>query len=1281
MAPPPVLRCSPVRERHKRGRSVESTPRDRDKDDELALFQDMLTKEKDNFLHHSGDDSDESISLKLKGLSDFRLSISTPVNRESNDLMNNDADKNDYDWLLTPPDTPLFPSLDEETVPVKLSQRGRPQSQPICISRGSRTETSTRACRSSASPRRSSPSSGSSSINAFSKRRTSPGPSASVSPTLRSLTPSVRPSTATSKPSTPPIRSTTPTLRRSSTSSGGSVVRAGSSSGKAIRGSSSSPKLQSWHSNNPEFAAEAPPNLRTSISDRPLSTTRGSSPASRRGSSPASRRGSSPASGHGMESGIASRRQSVSPTVSRSASSSNSHDRDRLSSQSKGSAVSSCEDEMDSVQSTFSGKRRTNTIGMMGRQVIRKQEPYPHSKIQSFSRRPTRSTMTVNISMSSAPKKSFDSAWNQTDVRRNSQSMFRPLLSSAPATSFYASKATSIQRRTYSMNSSMTTSSNASSEQGASVVPDTEGTDQDDVGSEWEKNLFPHVQEDVLVVDKMEVKIKDAKTCSIGTAGQQEDGPECTGTDSISVTTDIHLDAHDDCNFSEIKLRDSDNWKNGKVVEDINGKNLPSFIDDGISDCSHSDAVGYTIPNDHLAGMVEVRVADSDSQRKESALNVIDDSADSSFVDIQEDVPGKNPIHDKYNDGNWRYLQAPLQSDLNTDSMQKLNRSSRQGTCMLKSTEKQDIEIGSFPLNRAEEFEPRYVKDNNCIESVAEIGKQIATNKLAEAKQQNSVSKLIGNEATKQYGIRDDPRCITSILLQDTLGEVALDGKGELSHVSAASMNRLSRANSCKWPAVHAKAVNTTDLREEGSHLRRSLNDLKSTRYEENASTSQSSNACLMKQTEIRIIRQMNSRKLDIDNFAMSSNIKGPSSMSNSATRVQNGTFQTPAHCEKSAMEVGDSFIDVFESASCVQPGTLEHDAYAAAEEPGSRHQCGTSESLTGNNFIESVSISQDNSKVAEMDTKMKEKVALKITIEEQRRQYDIVSTMETQDRQYVCTENFDLSETRCSCSERVGENGTVEKKHAVAQHHEQYREAADNDCDLLSVANDCCVQSSSDFVVSNENTAQERRFNGSLDSDKCSQTEISASPSDQNTLEIPSKPCAPPTSEENSQSQDICSKHPKPDGSKEEPIHVFHEEYTIQTDAPRGLSRSLTLEEATDTILFCSSIVHDLAYKAATIAMEKENCSLTEVPRPMVTIVGKAEVDHRNSCARAAGRRTSKFQKTKSRQTTSHLQAPSTNIENGLKNQDPVMHVVTIPQSVDTVKPPTINSKCNCTI
>ncbi|MCI13252.1 hypothetical protein A2U01_0034368, partial [Trifolium medium] len=39
--------------------------------------------------------------------------------------------------LLTPPDTPLFPSLDEDPPHTNVASRGRPQSKPITISRSS----------------------------------------------------------------------------------------------------------------------------------------------------------------------------------------------------------------------------------------------------------------------------------------------------------------------------------------------------------------------------------------------------------------------------------------------------------------------------------------------------------------------------------------------------------------------------------------------------------------------------------------------------------------------------------------------------------------------------------------------------------------------------------------------------------------------------------------------------------------------------------------------------------------------------------------------------------------------------------------------------------------------------------------------------------------------------------------------------------------------------------------------------------------------------------------
>ena len=45
--------------------------------------------------------------------------------------------------------------------------------------------------------------------------------------------------------------------------------------------------------------------------------------------------------------------------------------------------------------------------------------------------------------------------------------------------------------------------------------------------------------------------------------------------------------------------------------------------------------------------------------------------------------------------------------------------------------------------------------------------------------------------------------------------------------------------------------------------------------------------------------------------------------------------------------------------------------------------------------------------------------------------------------------------------------------------------------------------------------------------------------------------------------------------------------------------TKSWTLQEVTDTILFCSSIVQDLAFQATSIAMEREKAQPLTVDNP----------------------------------------------------------------------------------
>lgn len=127
-----------------------------------------------------------------------------------------------------------------------------------------------------------------------------------------------------------------------------------------------------------------------------------------------------------------------------------------------------------------------------------------------------------------------------------------------------------------------------------------------------------------------------------------------------------------------------------------------------------------------------------------------------------------------------------------------------------------------------------------------------------------------------------------------------------------------------------------------------------------------------------------------------------------------------------------------------------------------------------------------------------------------------------------------------------------------------------------------------------------------------------------------------------------------------------------------RQIQRSFTLEEATDTVLFCSSIIHDLAYKAATIGMEKELTSL-EAPRPTVTILGKFTQD--NLCIESA-KRVPKNCVVKRKRLETDMRTPSSNLQENAENLvSSAPFSSEVPKKVDSVKPAKSESKCNCTI
>ena len=243
-------------------------------------------------------------------------------------------------------------------------------------------ENTRRSNRSSASPSRLSPSPRSCSSTVLTRTRSSNSSSRS-SPALhlQPAAPSRRSSTPpASKTSTPPRRSPSPASRRLSTGSSDPILnRKGGTSPIKISNRPSSPKFQGWQSSDPSFSFEAPPNLRTSLSDRPVSCSRGGSPSSF----------------SGLDMNWRGRRQSMSPTPSRRTSSS--HSNDRFSSYSKASATSSAEDDLESMQSV--------PISYSSSPALRKNLSVMKSRTIASPKKPSKS-----FSPSSAPKRSFDSA-------------------------------------------------------------------------------------------------------------------------------------------------------------------------------------------------------------------------------------------------------------------------------------------------------------------------------------------------------------------------------------------------------------------------------------------------------------------------------------------------------------------------------------------------------------------------------------------------------------------------------------------------------------------------------------------------------------------------------------------------------------------------------------------------------------------------------------------------------------------------------------------------------
>ncbi|KAI4988655.1 hypothetical protein ZWY2020_035895 [Hordeum vulgare] len=1144
----PSRRRSPSRESsHRRVNDFGNALPAKPKDDELTLFADMQKTEIENFLLEPSEDFDESIS-KLSFFPDVKLGINVPARGESHDLLKVDGDKNDYEWLLTPPETPLFRSLDDEEEQfVGQASRGRAQSKGMQISRPSTMDNAQRSSRSSASPNRFS-------LSPRSMARTkSPISASRASPPL-----SVQPPTPSRRPSTPPAakistlpqRSASPVSRRMSAGSSGSALNGtrGASPVKANHRSSST-KPQGWQSNDPAFSYNAPPNLRTSLPDRSVSRSRGGSPTSF----------------SGLDTGSRGRRQSMSPTPTRRASSSHSIERDRLSTHSKASATSSGDDDLDSMQSI--------SIGYSSSPAVKKSLAVMKTRSIASSKK-----LSKNFSPISAPKWSFDSAVWLMDHRKGPQDRFRPLLSSVPATTFGAGKINNVHK-----------------------------LHQQDLIGEWDADDGLRVHEDIFMFDKLD-ELNEETSYNKSTK-YVEDSP-------IRVKY-VKSDKHDfdmerwAANQTPYDGADSSQVGHGEMatcsrcgmsfnVMDSDGKG------DSCGECS-SKVEGFSA--DH---MLWTSVAHQHGNKivnsepcVESEPSIAPDSVDySKHASLGHQTVNNEPLAD------CTEKCPPGQSMVDTD---------------------EDMLLGQEVVNYEENMRP-YHESDSLVENEDDVS--FSRSSISNHQQIEPTSAehgpYRGQMDTCNHGL---PPCLNESDCQhnEAVSETAF---GDNSHQLGSTIHPFPKVESAegagisvllhqksssnKWPVMEGSALAATNIVcSEPYYTRDGINMMKRSFGRDNSSAS-SIDLGSSRQSDAHFERRSSSKKGDFEKAQPSSTMSRQSIASVSDMSVS-GSSASLCH-QTDAVEDTYSRIDTLESSASRTVVSAGEDGSSKDALSNALECLSTARPIVNDDIpVDLNSSSFDRSSETEDVISMgrmadNDHSTTNMCLSEMEEPINVQESSAAEGSCMLKTDE-DTSDTVQCCLVGTPEYPSEENLDNLIMQSEAVQDSIEE-----HILDDCCVSaiSEEDVLVSRTGTS---------------------------IIELPNGEKSPQAVE----------------GSRKQ------------------IQRCFTLEEATDTILLCSSIVHDLAYKAATIALEHEQES--ERHRPTVTIVGKPIPDE-DDFLKLPHRRTPNRKVKRKR-----LEGETTTItetaekESIAEDPSPARSASGITRASVNMKPPKLESKCNCVI
>lgn len=410
--------------------------------------------------------------------------------------------------------------------------------------------------------------------------------------------------------------------------------------------------------------------------------------------------------------------------------------------------------------------------------------------------------------------------------------MFRPLLSSVPSTTFYAGKTNSAHCTLISRNSSVTTSSNASSDQGTSVALDTEESEQnhDDMASQGEKAPYHDVHDEVFILDKVDA-MNEGIGHEIGVESHKSKHANC----DQDLTVESVIGDPDDLSSHKAALTahatsDALHVK-GVVLEFDNFENILVC-----SQCSNR----Y-----HAIEPVEKEIQLCPDCRIKDDLLIVSTPLTKMLVSDNSPAPSVNIS------GEYKPLDQLEPQIIVSDLPETIDMVERQ-----TSPSAEDVRQGE--INHGKQSQCN-VPENSLARSLVEEGKQRLENQKMMAQPDVDYYTSDGNSSNQKLGhFNEYPNL-----------------KVDISEGTGISVLLLNRSSSSKGPVLQGRTFTATNISyDDPSYARDIANSMRSSIGHGSASASSSVDLGSAKQLETRVQRQLSGRKSDIENYKYDPNIK-----------------------------------------------------------------------------------------------------------------------------------------------------------------------------------------------------------------------------------------------------------------------------------------------------------------------------------------------------------------------------------------------------------------------